>query len=125
MIRAIHLLGHVAEIETFEKGPARRVHRHYGIQKIVDPKDKTSEAFEVSKSRDKIRTVHHKRTRGGDQRNRKISPKESAIGISEIGESRSQKSSSSGFTKSRFVISRQDLDRQITGRSGPSDHRKI
>jgi hypothetical protein len=73
----------VAEIEAFEKNPDRRVHRHFGIRKIVNPEDETSGAFEVSKSREEIRTVHHRRTRGGDQSIREISRKEkSSIGKS-------------------------------------------
>jgi hypothetical protein len=83
-----------------------QVHRHYGIRKIADPNDETSGAFEVSISREGIRTVHHRRTRGADRSNREKSRKDSAIGKSEIGESRSQKNSSSGFTKSRFATSR-------------------
>jgi hypothetical protein len=79
----------VAEIEAFEKkNPDRRVHRHYGIRKIMNPEDETSGAFEVSKSREEIRTVHHRRTHGGDQSIREISRKEkSSIGISGFGDS--------------------------------------
>jgi hypothetical protein len=73
----------VADIDTFEKNPDRRVHRHSGIRKIVNPEDKTSGAFEVSKSQDEIMTIHHRRTHGGDQRIRQISRKEnSSIGKS-------------------------------------------
>jgi hypothetical protein len=55
------------------KNPDRRVHRHYGIRKITNAEDETSGAVEVSKSREVIRTVHHRRTRGGDQSIREIS----------------------------------------------------
>jgi hypothetical protein len=66
----------VAEIEAFKKIPDKRVHQHYGIWKIANPKDKTSGAFEVLKSREEIKTIHHRRTRGEYQSIREISRKE-------------------------------------------------
>jgi len=63
----------MAEIEAFEKSPDRRVHRHYEIQKITNPKDETSGAFEVSKSQEEITIIHHRRMHGGDQSNWEIS----------------------------------------------------
>jgi hypothetical protein len=59
-----------------EKNLDRRVHQHYGIWKIKDPRDETSEIDQIVKSQGEIRTIQYRRTRGGDQSNQEISQKE-------------------------------------------------
>jgi hypothetical protein len=78
------LRGSVATIGAIGKNPDRKVHWHIGIRQIANPEDKRLGYFMV-KTSILIRTVHHRRMRGGDRRNREISRKEkSPIGKSEF-----------------------------------------
>jgi hypothetical protein len=68
-----------------------RVHRgdawRPGFESFTDLEDETSETFKIAKSREEIRTVHHRRTRGGDRSIRKFPERKShQSGNRELGD---------------------------------------
>jgi len=76
----------VATIGAIRKNLDRKFHRHTKVRRFTDPEDEMSGAFEIAKSREEIRTVHHRKMCGGDRSNREISLKENSLtGNSAIG----------------------------------------
>jgi hypothetical protein len=116
--------GHVAEIEAFGKNPDKRVHRLFGIRHFADLGDKRSGTLNIAKSRREIPTVRLLGHVAAINDIGKSPETKHTIGESAIAKSRRQRTSTSKIAKSRFAISRYDLDRPIINRSGPLKSQK-
>ena len=57
-------------------GEIRRVNRHTGVRRFMDPGDETYRKYQIANSQGEFRTAQYRRMHGGDQRNQEISQKE-------------------------------------------------
>jgi hypothetical protein len=93
LIRIVHLEGtHGENLRAREKSRKGRVHEilEFGISGVSRTRSQSISASKTLKSREAIRTVHHRRTRGGDLSIREISQKESYL--SALRDSKNQES---------------------------------